>query len=484
MKDYIQINVGSLNLAANHNITQNVKVCDEGQKEHELVSLLKSITLDATNKSIIFVETKKKVEDILKIILREGHHANSIHGDKSQNERDFVLESFRTGRNTILVATDVAARGLDVEDVKNVINYDYPNSSEDYIHRIGRTGRCEQAGTAYTFFTPSNARQARELISVLQEAGQVSPNELLELAKSIPGGKGRARFSRPGEAMKPMMMMNKLIPGMKNMGNNWNMNKPQYNQYNNGGGGMGGNYFKNDYQRPQFNKYEEKKPDGFKKFDYPNKYGQQQQQPPMPYMNNGQAGGYNNGYPQKPFVPNQDGGYKPRNAFVKPDFNGNPRPPFAGDKPPFPKTGYLGNKPRPQFGGPNRFEYAGSPGGQQMNSQMPRKVYDNYKGGYAQSGEENNEEFANNSYAGGNMRQYNNRFVEHQNGANGEQAAGNSHQQIHAQQAGQYQGQQEGSLDANNGQYADSMVGFRMVPKLYEANSPQIHIPAAYGNFT
>ncbi|CAO1385665.1 unnamed protein product [Diamesa serratosioi] len=303
LQEYIQINVGSLNLAANHNITQNVKVCDEGQKEHELITLLKSITSGATNKSIIFVETKKKVEDILKIILREGHLANSIHGDKSQNERDFVLENFRTGRNTILVATDVAARGLDVEDVKNVINYDYPNSSEDYIHRIGRTGRCEQAGTAYTFFTPSNARQARELISVLQEAGQESPNELLELAKSIPGGKGRARFSRPGEAMKPMMMMNKLIPGMKNMGNNWNMNKPQYNQYNNGMG----NYFKNDYQRPPFNKYEDKKPDGFKKFDYPNKYGQQQQQPPMPYMNNGQAGGYNNGYQPKPFVPSQDG---------------------------------------------------------------------------------------------------------------------------------------------------------------------------------
>lgn len=484
MKEYIQINVGSLSLAANHNITQNVKVCDEAQKQHELVSLLKSITLDATNKSIIFVETKKKVEDILKIIQNAGHQANSIHGDKSQNERDYVLESFRTGRNTILVATDVAARGLDVEDVKHVINYDYPNSSEDYIHRIGRTGRCEQAGTAYTFFTPSNARQARELISVLQEAGQVAPNELLELAKSIPGGKGRARFSRPGEAMKPMMMMNKLIPGMKNLGNNWNMNKPQYTQYNNGGGMGGGNadYFKNNYQRPPFNKYEDKKPDGFKKFDYPNKYGQPQQQQPMPYMNNGQAGGYNNGYPQKPFVPNQDGGYKPRSTFMKPDFNGNPRPPFAGDKPPYQKTGYLGNKPRQQFGGPNRFEYAGSAGGQQMNSQMPRKVYENYKGGYAQSGEENNEEFANNSYAGGNMRPYNNRFVEHQNGANGEQAAGNSHQPQHGQQAAQYQGQQDGSLDANNGQYADSMVSYRMIPKLYDANSPQIHIPAAYGN--
>lgn len=133
--NYIQINVGSLSLAANHNIVQNIKVCEENEKEHELVMLLKSLTSDSVNKCIIFVETKKKVEDILKVILREGYPANSLHGDKSQNERDFVLENFRTGRVTILVATDVAARGLDVEDVKYVVNYDYPNTSEDYIHR-------------------------------------------------------------------------------------------------------------------------------------------------------------------------------------------------------------------------------------------------------------------------------------------------------------------------------------------------------------
>lgn len=79
----------------------------------------------------------------------------------------------------------------DVEDVKYVINFDYPNSSEDYIHRIGRTGRCQQAGTAYTFFTPGNQRQARELIAVLSEAHQdVNPRlmELASLAKNTFGG--------------------------------------------------------------------------------------------------------------------------------------------------------------------------------------------------------------------------------------------------------------------------------------------------------
>jgi ATP-dependent RNA helicase DDX5/DBP2 len=112
LTDYIQINIGSLNLAANHNIIQNIKVCEENEKEMELIELLKSLTSDSNNKSIIFVETKKKVEDILKVIQREGYSANSIHGDKSQNERDYVLTEFRNGRTNILVATDVAARGL------------------------------------------------------------------------------------------------------------------------------------------------------------------------------------------------------------------------------------------------------------------------------------------------------------------------------------------------------------------------------------
>ena len=84
-----------------------------------------------------------------------------IHGDKQQKERDWVLGEFKSGKTTILVATDVAARGLDVDDVKFVINYDYPNNSEDYIHRIGRTGRKGNSGTSYTFFTSRNSNKAQ-----------------------------------------------------------------------------------------------------------------------------------------------------------------------------------------------------------------------------------------------------------------------------------------------------------------------------------
>uniref|UniRef100_A0A1B6M409 RNA helicase n=1 Tax=Graphocephala atropunctata TaxID=36148 RepID=A0A1B6M409_9HEMI len=194
LNDYIQINIGSLELAANHNIRQIVDVCQDSEKEMKLSKLLREIGQERGFKAIIFVETKKKVDDITKSIKREGWQAICIHGDKSQQERDYVLTEFRNGKAPILVATDVAARGLDVEDVKYVINFDYPNSSEDYIHRIGRTGRCQQAGTAYTFFTPNNQRQAKELIAVLSEANQdINPKlmELAALAKSNYNGRNR-----------------------------------------------------------------------------------------------------------------------------------------------------------------------------------------------------------------------------------------------------------------------------------------------------
>ncbi|XP_077297762.1 uncharacterized protein LOC143919359 isoform X3 [Arctopsyche grandis] len=200
LTDYIQVNIGSLNLAANNNIRQIVDVCQDHEKEGKLSNLLRDIASEKDNKVIIFVETKKKVDDITKNIRREGYQAISIHGDKSQPERDYVLSEFRTGKSSILVATDVAARGLDVEDVKYVVNYDYPNSSEDYIHRIGRTGRCQQAGTAYTFFTPGNGRQARELIAVMLEGSQTPPQALMELAgKNFYVNKGRQRWQQKKE---------------------------------------------------------------------------------------------------------------------------------------------------------------------------------------------------------------------------------------------------------------------------------------------
>lgn len=111
LDSYIQVNIGSLNLSANHNILQIVDVCEDEEKNDKLMKLLGEIN-DADSKIIIFVETKRKVDEIARTINRKGWQACAIHGDKSQQERDFVLNSFRHGRSLILVATDVAARGL------------------------------------------------------------------------------------------------------------------------------------------------------------------------------------------------------------------------------------------------------------------------------------------------------------------------------------------------------------------------------------
>ncbi|XP_038550476.1 probable ATP-dependent RNA helicase DDX17 [Micropterus salmoides] len=197
LKDYIQINIGALELSANHNILQIVDVCMETEKDHKLFQLMEEIMAEKENKTIIFVETKKRCDDLTRRMRRDGWPAMCIHGDKSQPERDWVLAEFRSGKAPILIATDVASRGLDVEDVKFVINYDYPSCSEDYVHRIGRTARSTKKGTAYTFFTPGNLRQARDLVRVLTEARQAINPKLLQLVDSGRGGGGgggRMRF--------------------------------------------------------------------------------------------------------------------------------------------------------------------------------------------------------------------------------------------------------------------------------------------------
>merc|ERR1719219_2074966 len=200
LHDYVHINIGAHSLHANHDILQIVDVCDEHQKVQKLSRLLDEIGAEQSNKILIFVETKRKADELTRLMRRDGYPAMCIHGDKQQKERDWVLGEFRRGSTSILVATDVAARGLDVDDVKFVINYDYPNNSEDYIHRIGRTGRKDTTGTAYTLFTAGNGAKAKDLISVLTEAKQVVNPKLQEIAqcsgfykRSGGGGRGGGR---------------------------------------------------------------------------------------------------------------------------------------------------------------------------------------------------------------------------------------------------------------------------------------------------
>ncbi|KAH8416328.1 hypothetical protein KR222_008281 [Zaprionus bogoriensis] len=230
--NYIQINIGSLELSANHNIRQYVEVCAEHEKGSKLKDLLSHIydQAGAPGKIIIFVATKKKVDELARFINAFGVGVGSIHGDKSQMDRDNVLNDFRSGRANILVATDVAARGLDVDGIKYVINFDFPQSSEDYIHRIGRTGRKHSTGTSYAFFTRKNAKCARALIEILREANQNVNPELEYIARDA-GGSGGGGRSRGGRGS-----------GRHNGGGGGGGGSGSggYNSMNGGGGGGGG----------------------------------------------------------------------------------------------------------------------------------------------------------------------------------------------------------------------------------------------------
>jgi superfamily II DNA/RNA helicase len=112
LHDYIQVNIGSLDLAANHRIKQIVEVIADRDKDRKLVKLLGELTARKEGKLLVFTETKRKCDEITRMVRRDGFNALCIHGDKAQPERDWVLQEFRTGRCEILIATDVAARGL------------------------------------------------------------------------------------------------------------------------------------------------------------------------------------------------------------------------------------------------------------------------------------------------------------------------------------------------------------------------------------
>lgn len=190
-EDPVHINVGSLDLRTAHTIRQYVEVVQEQDKRGRLKRLLEKV-MDGS-KILIFCSTKREGDQLTREMRLDGWPALCIHGDKKQEERDWVLKEFKEGKSPILIATDVASRGLDVKDIKYVINYDFPSQIEDYIHRVGRTGRAGATGSSYTFFTHDKVKHARDLINVLKEASQPVPEELEKMAGSGGGYGGDKR---------------------------------------------------------------------------------------------------------------------------------------------------------------------------------------------------------------------------------------------------------------------------------------------------
>lgn len=190
LHDFYQVTVGSLDLAGNKDVTQMVEVCSDQDKYRNLLRYLRE-NLTGKDRVLVFVETKKGCDMLTRSLRMDGFQARAMHGDKSQEERDWVLREFKSCQATLLVATDVAARGLDVDDIRMVVNFDFPGDMESYVHRIGRTGRAGKKGVAVSFFVPDkNGRLARELIDILQRTTQNIPDELHSLRNSMGGSKG------------------------------------------------------------------------------------------------------------------------------------------------------------------------------------------------------------------------------------------------------------------------------------------------------
>lgn len=136
---------------------------EEHDKRSFLLDLLNVADLQqpsAESLTLVFVETKKGADSLEDFLQNEGYPVTSIHGDRTQREREDALRQFRSGNTPILVATAVAARGLDIPHVKHVINFDLPSDIEEYVHRIGRTGRMGNLGLATSFFNDRNRNLA------------------------------------------------------------------------------------------------------------------------------------------------------------------------------------------------------------------------------------------------------------------------------------------------------------------------------------
>ncbi|XP_038725031.1 DEAD-box ATP-dependent RNA helicase 5-like [Tripterygium wilfordii] len=181
----VKVVIGSEDLSANHDVMQIVEVLDERSRFDHLVALLEKYHKSQRNRVLVFVLYKEEAKCLEPMLQKRGWTAVSIHGDKSQHGRTKALSLFKKGSCPLMVATDVAARGLDIPDVEVVINYSFPLTTEDYVHRIGRTGRAGRKGVAHTFFTDHNRNLAGELVNVLREAGQNVPAALLKFGTHV-----------------------------------------------------------------------------------------------------------------------------------------------------------------------------------------------------------------------------------------------------------------------------------------------------------
>jgi len=252
LKDYVFLAVGRVG-STSENITQKIVWVVEEDKRSFLLDLLDAAELGEKSedgiksRTLVFVETKKGADSLDAFLYNEGFPVTSIHGDRTQSEREEALRSFKNGKTPIIVATAVAARGLDIPNVKHVINYDMPGDVEEYVHRIGRTGRMGNLGLATSFFNDKNRNLVKDLVELLAESNQEIPSWLDAIAlesRSYGGGRrGKdRRFGNQGFGGKDYRFENGRGGGRGGSSNGNSGGGNRYGGNSAGGGDRGGGW--------------------------------------------------------------------------------------------------------------------------------------------------------------------------------------------------------------------------------------------------
>uniref|UniRef100_A0A6Q2XS44 RNA helicase n=1 Tax=Esox lucius TaxID=8010 RepID=A0A6Q2XS44_ESOLU len=196
LKNPMMVYVGTLDLAAVNTVQQTVLFCQEEEKKAYLFEFIHNMEPD--DKVLIFVGKKIMCDDLSSDMCLRGLVVQSLHGDREQCDREEALRDFKESVVRILVATDLASRGLDVTDITHVFNFDFPRNIEEYVHRVGRTGRAGRTGASVTLVTRGDWRMAAELIPILERAGQEVPVELVLMAERYAKHKREKDMFSPG----------------------------------------------------------------------------------------------------------------------------------------------------------------------------------------------------------------------------------------------------------------------------------------------
>ncbi|KAL4438005.1 hypothetical protein ABPG77_004226 [Micractinium sp. CCAP 211/92] len=233
LKDPLRVTVGERNTAVS---TVKQRLLFVGREEGKLLALRQLISEGLRPPVLVFVATKERAKELHRELMYDGVHVDSIHADQSQAARQAAVDNFRVGRTWVLVATDLIGRGMDFLGVNTVVNFDFPNSTTDYIHRVGRTGRTGRSGEAVTFFTEEDAGQLRSIANVMRATGCEVPAWMLELKKERRHRKRPAAPAAGGISTEPKAERQKGGKGGKGSSLGTKKGQPKQQRRQNGSG--------------------------------------------------------------------------------------------------------------------------------------------------------------------------------------------------------------------------------------------------------